>query len=479
MATRRQRAIIHIGTEKTGSTSIQNVLAGSRDALLPLGFAYPVSPGRHNHTRLALFAGDSGRTKGLARRDAVAAGSGSGALRGWLERELAQEIEALPDQVQTVVFSNEHCHSRLVTPATVGRLHDLLAPHFDRLEVIVYLRRQDELAISRYSTALRTGNVSGEIFPARPDGRSWTYFDYAGMLDRWVQVFGRDAVRPRLFGREHFRDGDLILDFLDACGIAGLPLPEQEMVRNSSITPAAQDFLLRFNRIFARDPNKRRPAWIRDFLGQQWRGPGRLPPRAEAEAFCALFAEGNERIRAGWFPERESLFSADFSRYPEEDAPAATEAEVLEIALAVVAHLSEERDTRATALAARDAAAAAAEGEPAEEDEDAEAPPPRRERRALAAAPQAASAPPPAEAPPAAEEGEDERAGLCAALEADPGNLKALRRLVRMAVTPEDQAQAAAYVERAKEAAPHKQGVAVIGEKLGRVRRIRPREQRA
>ena len=45
--------ILHIGTTKTGSTSIQHVLAQNRDALLAQGVLYPRSPGDPQHDLLA------------------------------------------------------------------------------------------------------------------------------------------------------------------------------------------------------------------------------------------------------------------------------------------------------------------------------------------------------------------------------------------------------------------------------------------
>ena len=39
----------------------------------------------------------------------------------------------------------------------MARLHALLAPLFDSVRVLVYLRRQDEAAVSHHSTALRAG----------------------------------------------------------------------------------------------------------------------------------------------------------------------------------------------------------------------------------------------------------------------------------------------------------------------------------
>lgn len=53
--------IIHIGTEKTGTTSIQNGLHANRDALTQAGIYLPVSLGGHNPRQLATYAMKDGR----------------------------------------------------------------------------------------------------------------------------------------------------------------------------------------------------------------------------------------------------------------------------------------------------------------------------------------------------------------------------------------------------------------------------------
>ena len=48
--------ILHIGTEKTGTTSIQKFLATNRTLLKANGVLYPLSPGKVNHIGLEAYA---------------------------------------------------------------------------------------------------------------------------------------------------------------------------------------------------------------------------------------------------------------------------------------------------------------------------------------------------------------------------------------------------------------------------------------
>ena len=52
---------LHIGTEKTGTTTIQSFLAANRDLLKRNRILYPRAPGEQNHRALAAAAQDCAR----------------------------------------------------------------------------------------------------------------------------------------------------------------------------------------------------------------------------------------------------------------------------------------------------------------------------------------------------------------------------------------------------------------------------------
>jgi hypothetical protein len=367
---RKRRAILHIGTEKTGTTTIQGVLARSRAALLERGFAYPKSFGPDNHVQLAFYAAE-GRIARIARQYERSGVSSARVVEAY-PAELEAEVAALPGSVHTLLLSTEHCHSRLHDEG-VGRLKALLDRFCDDYRVVVYLRRQDELAVSRYSTALRTGGaVERDILPAPPEPKPGGYFDYKALLRRWGAVFGPDRIAPRLFGRAHFVGGDLLTDFRVACGLEDLPIPEMELERNPSLRPAAQEFLRRYNGLYGRAAPRAvapiAPRAVARILNENFAGPGRLPPRAAAMAFVEACRAGNEWVRATYFPERERLFDEDFGRYAVAVDRTAQSAEaVLEVSLRVVAELvgrgvAQPSETTDTTLTPDEAAAPAQEG---------------------------------------------------------------------------------------------------------------------
>ncbi|MEO0621659.1 MAG: hypothetical protein AAF183_05465 [Pseudomonadota bacterium] len=322
-------AILHIGTEKTGTSSLQAFFKENRAALNQRGFHYPSWPGHINHTGLAAFAAADAVRDDLRIDLGVDDAASLATLRERLAAEAAAETAAHAGR--THIFSNEHCSSRLTTPEEIGRLRSLLAPLFDRIEIAVYLRRQDQVAVSLYSTLLKFGGDRPEILPdpaLRPD-----YWNYDKQLALWAKAFGRDAVHPRIFDRTSLAGGSVVHDFCHRWGLGTGYADVRDA--NESLQPHAGEVLRRLNTAFPGyvdgDLNRMRGE-LGARIGTLFPGRGPRPARAAAEAFLAHFAESNEAVRRQWFPDREALFSADFSSYPEtEDARAVTFDQAIEV----------------------------------------------------------------------------------------------------------------------------------------------------
>jgi tetratricopeptide (TPR) repeat protein len=310
-----RRAILHIGTEKTGTTTLQAFLAANRDRLAARGYQYPSFCGALNHTGLAAYALDD------AADDPIRAPYGYGG---------AAEISAFRDRIEQAarsdladghdaIFCSEHCHSRLQTPEEIARLYGFLSQFFDDIRVCIYLRRQDRVALSLYTTLLKSGNAPTGLLPeVHTDD---PYFNYDRSLSLWESVFGRENIRVGLFDRKELVGGSVVSDFL-ACwrlGAAGDfgSVPDQ----NGSLDPAAQVFLHHVNPHLTA-PEGMAPDRVRGslvaLLERLHAGRGSRPSRSDAGAFYARFADSNERVRRRYFPERERLFDDVFDDYPEE-----------------------------------------------------------------------------------------------------------------------------------------------------------------
>lgn len=326
------RAIFHIGTEKTGTTALQTYFATKRDALTQHGFRYSSAAGKRNHLKLYLYASQGkgaaknmiGRLKGNTDAEAF-------------EREFVTDFEKEVSEHRDKVFvlSNEHCRGRL-NRDQIARLHGFLSRFFDEIDIIVYIRRQDELAVSRYSTMIKAGMTHELTFGDA--GELDYFFDYSKFLTRWGSVFGADRIKVRRFEKGALEGDSVITDF---CRITGIPeLAHKDRRANQSLLPSHQEFLRQMNmRLLHQGHDAEatvRLRLLRMVLIKLGSGRGQMPSRAEAEAFYRSYAQSNEKVRKRFFPERTTLFDEDFSAYPVEPAGSALD---LDTALDIAAAL--------------------------------------------------------------------------------------------------------------------------------------------
>ncbi|MEJ0046387.1 MAG: hypothetical protein WDN04_09895 [Rhodospirillales bacterium] len=302
-----RQLLLHIGVPKTGTTSIQRALSAERAALSRHGVCYLAGPGlpvpQFLH-RAALAHG---------RRDTRMAR---------FRHELGRQLAAQPADVGTVLLSAEQCSLFLRSPAEIECLRAWLAPLFETIRIIIYLRRQDALASSLYAQMLRRGVVEP---PALDTGREElsALYDYATLLERWAAVFGRAALVPRIFERQSLPGGDVVQDFWQACGLAA-DLPERRAGTdiNPSMSTQGQALLLEVGRMLQAQGGTtpvRDAAWTRlaAMVTELYPGRGWQPSRTEAASFMARYEAGNEAVRGTWFPDRSRLFNADGADLPE------------------------------------------------------------------------------------------------------------------------------------------------------------------
>ena len=322
-----KQAILHIGMEKTGSTSIQGFLFEHRDLLARRGCLFPSTAGYVSNHRLVTYA------KRVPDADLVEAGldlADPRALADWKERFVAAHCnEVLPWLARrddaTLLYSSEHMQSRVQDVEEIRRIARFVRPMVDRVRVIVYLRRQDRLALSAYSTTVRGGNSRAFSFASM--NHRGPYYDQRALLERWAGVFGESAITARVFERSRLEGGDVVDDFVAAADI-GRATGELSRPRssNEALSWTALSILRAFNARPADDPRLAgldRGALRRHLLGKLESledGLGKVrPPRAEARAFQAHFDEANREVAERWLGG--DGFDAAFDEYPEDPGP--------------------------------------------------------------------------------------------------------------------------------------------------------------
>ena len=306
--------ILHIGPPKTGSTSIQFFLREARDSLAADGVFVPRAH-EANMSEFGLIVARRVRRNRAARRRNFTADNAEerrAALRDWLGGQMA---EARAAGRERCVISTESLAS--LRAPEIAELRDWLAGWCDGFTMIAVLRRQDLQAQSLYRNQVRFNGATHRN-PLRPH----KMMRYDRLLDRWAGELGETAVRPLLLPDSVDEPRDLMEDFCAAAGIdpRHVPATAREARQNEAIDARALELLRRLNRRAppvgdgSVTPGRAR---LEALLAAPFARPRRMSPaRDAAETFAARFAAPNEAVRARWFPDRTTLFSADFSRYP-------------------------------------------------------------------------------------------------------------------------------------------------------------------
>jgi hypothetical protein len=330
----RRRAILHVGTEKTGTTAIQNRLRAHAPQLARQGVLFPEVLGPGNHTHLAAACMDDDVWDRVKANILATHSLQPRQFRHRLTAEFEQALNASGDW-NTIVASSELIHSRLLLPSEIDRLFGMFRPFVDDILVVLFIRRQDRLAVSRFSTALRGGfddfdQVFGSVAPSNyfrlPPGREINdlvdYFDYRRLIERFLPYVPIERIKVALYPEDGHAGIDSVSEFARVAGLDPALVSAGTDRINLPMPVEAQFVMSEVNKLLPMSfPSGRRNRHLKKLHAEieaSVQGTRRQVRRAEAEAFAARYEESNEWVRATFFPERDTLFSDRFSQYPED-----------------------------------------------------------------------------------------------------------------------------------------------------------------
>lgn len=315
-----KKCFLHIGTEKTGTTAIQSFFTANSKAIKErTGLYYPtlnsLCNGLINHNSLPVYAEDDNKFDDLRAYCNIHDFAALTRFRESLVQKLARELDdqALGEKAHTAILSSEHCHSRLTSEAEVVRLADLLHNYFDEISVIVYLRIQDELALSAYSTAVKSGSTHRFSLPKA----ATDYYDFDRLLRRWADVFGQSSLNVRVFRKDLLLGGNVVDDFAAQAGLTDLQGYKVAGHQNKSLSVAALEYLRLYNKNQPPLGHVIEKPVLLGLLNEYYSGKGPIPSRDEVIAFASDYVEGNRFVEKTYlqgYPE--GVLEFDFDKYP-------------------------------------------------------------------------------------------------------------------------------------------------------------------
>lgn len=293
--------VLHIGTEKTGSTTLQHFLDANQQVLRELDICVPKSVAG-NHLWLTAAALDDDKLTDTLR---LLYGINDSQSLENFRRDVIDDSFMECVGAKRAILSNEHCSSRLLSYEELSRLHDMLARLTDDIKVVLYLRRQDEFLLSTYSTSVRSGETAHLEIPTEDIIR--TRYDYSTLIRRWRDVFGPSVI-VRIFDRSTLIEGDIVADFLSV-----IDVDRHQFVRvpdtNGQLTALQLEFLRRLNEHLPLledgqlSPYRFSLAELVDKLPRH--GPRLSLPHSDLVPFMERFKEGNGWIADTFFHGRQ------------------------------------------------------------------------------------------------------------------------------------------------------------------------------
>ncbi len=303
------KCILHIGTEKTGTTSIQEYLYTNQDILMKNGYYFLQSAGKKNNRALPAYCLNSYKDDFLRTKKITTEKDYQIFKQKTLDK-FDYEIKTLPTNIHTVIISSEHFHSRINTEENIEYTYNFLSLYFSEINIICYLREQVKTATSHYSTCLKGKaviNYKDYMIKCNPQN---IYFNYDKMLLNWEKVFSKKALNVNLFEQNEFINHNILDDFTDKINpkLIG-QLNTNIDIKNGSLRYQGQILKKALNQ----SNNQNKILIINEcdnliYNKLKGRGGEEAPLKQQQEIYDS-FIESNDKVRKKFFPNKIILFS--------------------------------------------------------------------------------------------------------------------------------------------------------------------------
>lgn len=209
------KCILHIGTEKTGTSLLQEWLYTNRAALSAQRVFLSNILGEGNNIYIPLYFRNEidlwmlrNQIDSLEKKESVF---------GHLKHDFRREIEEAKLSHDVCIITSEHLHSRITDKNEIKNIYNFLQSIFDDVEVICYFRNQFDVAVSLYSTALKVDALYSLDDFLQGIGPHEYYYNYLAIANNWVSVFGKEKCHLRIYDQNAFVGQDIRKDFMALC----------------------------------------------------------------------------------------------------------------------------------------------------------------------------------------------------------------------------------------------------------------------
>lgn len=301
----KMKLVVHIGTEKTGTSSIQEFLYNNQERLSEKGYYFSQIAGQRNNVKIPLACMRISRDDPFFRNNKVNTEEERKVFSKSVADEFSEEIRHLKG-IHTVIISSEHFHSLLVCQDEVEKFKETFCSHFDDVSIICYLREQVSVCVSHYSTVIKSG-LSPELneFVSRCTPEN-PYYNYLELLNRWSFVFGKKNVVVGIFDKYILKNKDIIDDFFNrSCPDLDLSDFVRTNEKNLSLNYIGQCILKEINKSEMKSSNYNNTV---RYIQSKFTGKGEnVSPEVYFNHF-SLFKSTNRELNRLYFGKDQELF---------------------------------------------------------------------------------------------------------------------------------------------------------------------------
>lgn len=276
-----KQLFLHMGVQRTGTTSIQKAMAGSRGYLKKQGVLYPWLFGKPSHVKIAwdIF------------------------LEKTTAKDLVEAIKEKEDSRTHSVILSAEGFSFINNFSFIGELRKRY-----NVKVIMYLKEQLSWLESWYNQNIKwpwnskLSGVSPEDFLGRMDDFYW--IDYFSTLEKIERHVNRDDIHVEVVGAGGTRN--TVDNFFSKTGINPSWLNSYKEERNASLTKAQLDILRRIDIQPIQGPSRQKVlSALRDMDIDEDDGSKTVFDPEQSMKIHERFRESNRRVAERYFGRRE------------------------------------------------------------------------------------------------------------------------------------------------------------------------------
>lgn len=297
-----QKFFLHIGTHKTGTSSIQSTMTKLKKDLRGENIIYiPFSP------EMGTFVVSEKVDTSFIEKSKKFLDSYTSSYQGSKNIRYVMSHEGFSGDPRKG-YSNAAINAEM--------LSKILEPY--DVEVIIYLRQQDSFLESMYTQSIHEGDsLSFDEFMA---GCRQYRYDWYDLIDSYANYFGKDHVTVRRYDKVYLRNGDVIGDFSELIGSKVMQSLKKKENINSGYSRDALEVARICNEVFT-DKEKKKLRYLLQVTNSKLRHEKYSYFNNDARVeLLNTYAESNTRVAKEYLEDKEEkLFNYNLENLEEND----------------------------------------------------------------------------------------------------------------------------------------------------------------